>query len=80
MSLLSHEQDKDPSSQNALQDSNTNYIRKEVRGGSKRHKVVFCNDKAVVTRSLRKRLIDLNHTTLMHRGINRTEQTMAKAS
>jgi len=76
MSLLSHEQDKDSSIQNALQDCNTNYIRKEVRGGSKRHKVVFCNDKIVVPRSLRKRLIDWYHTTLMHPGINRTEQTI----
>jgi len=76
MTLLSHEQDKDSSIQNALQDCNTNYIRKEVRGDSKRHEVVFCNDKIVVPRSLRKRLIDWYQTTLMHPGINRTEQTI----
>jgi len=47
MSLLSSEQHKDTSIQNTLRDRNSNYIRKEVRGGSKRNEVVFCNGKIV---------------------------------
>jgi len=43
---------------------------------TQRHEVVFCNGTIVVPRTLRKRLIDWYHTTPMHPGINRIEQTI----
>jgi len=70
MSLLGSEQHKDTSIKNTLRDRNSNYIREEVRVGSKRYEVVFCNGWIVVP------LIDWYHTTLMHPGINRTKQTI----
>ena len=72
MSLIRDEQRKDPSIHKALKE-NPDYILKEVRGGSNKWlKIVFCKDKLVVPRALRKRLMERYHTTLMHPGINRT--------
>ena len=73
MSLIISDQRKDTLIQTGLRDRNTGYILKEVRGGSKNYDLVHCNDKIVVPRALRKRLIKWYHTVLMHPGINRTE-------
>ena len=80
MSLLSSEQRKDTTIQAKLRERNSGYIIKEVRGGIKSYDVVYCNDKIVVPRTLRKRLINWYHTTLMHPGINRTERTIGMHS
>ena len=52
-------------------------VSRVVRGGSNKWlKIVFCKDKLIVPRALRKRLMEWYHTTLMHPGINRTEATI----
>ena len=60
----------------ALNTKNSQYSRREVRGGNSRYDVIELNGKIVVPPNLRTRLLNWYHDSLMHPGITRMTRTI----
>lgn len=52
------------------------YQLKTFRGGGKSYDLICRNDKIVVPDTLQARVLEWYHTTLLHPGVNRTEETI----
>ena len=77
MSLISAEQTKDTALQNSMKKFPNQYTRTEIRGGNNhRYDVIRHDNKIVIPRTLRKRVLNWYHDTLMHPGITRMTRTM----
>ena len=72
--LIQNEQQKDLELQRNI--TKQGFTSKELRGGGKVFNIIHYHDKIVVPTTLRERMLKWYHETLMHPGINRTEQTI----
>ena len=76
MSLISAEQDKDTQLKKAANKPKSPYTRKQVRGGRMSYNILHLNGKIYVPASMRKRMLNWYHDSLMHPGMTRMYRTI----
>jgi hypothetical protein len=76
--LIDDEQQKEKDLINKLRQTNSVYSVKAFCGGGKERMLICRNDKIVIPKSLRKRVMTWYHEVLCHPGINRTEETIGQ--
>ncbi len=74
--LIAKQQREDPSLNKRLQTFAPSYHRTTFCGGNKSYDLICHNNQIVIPQSLRARVVEWYHQYLLHRGINRTEETI----